>query len=58
VASCHRSQHRAARRCRRRQCGSSLGTLSTAMPANWIWIQIAIVLFVLIGIIIGITKLV
>jgi len=28
------------------------------MPANWIWIQGAIVLFVLIGMIVAITKLV
>ncbi|HEY3827764.1 MAG TPA: hypothetical protein VGL57_01080 [Solirubrobacteraceae bacterium] len=33
-------------------------TLSVAMPANWIWIQAAIILFVLIGMIIAITKLV
>ncbi|HSZ69068.1 MAG TPA: hypothetical protein VK756_01775 [Solirubrobacteraceae bacterium] len=32
-------------------------TLSVAMPANWIWIQVAIVLFVLIGMIVAITKL-
>jgi len=28
------------------------------MPANWIWIQVAIVLFVLVGMIVAITKLV
>jgi hypothetical protein len=33
-------------------------TLSVAMPANWIWIQAAIVLFVLIGMVVAITKLV
>jgi hypothetical protein len=27
------------------------------MPANWIWMQVAIVVFVLIGMIIAITKL-
>jgi hypothetical protein len=34
------------------------GTLSGAMPANWIWIQVAIVVFVLIGMVVAITKLV
>jgi hypothetical protein len=33
-------------------------TLSGAMPANWIWIQVAIVAFVLIGMIVAIVKLV
>jgi hypothetical protein len=33
------------------------GTLSGAMPANWIWIQAAIVLFVLIGMVVAIVKL-
>jgi hypothetical protein len=32
-------------------------TLSGAMPANWIWIQVAIVAFVLIGMIVAIVKL-
>jgi hypothetical protein len=33
-------------------------TLSGAMPANWIWMQVAIVAFVLIGMIVAIIKLV
>jgi hypothetical protein len=35
----------------------SLGTLSTVMSPTWIWTQIAIVVFVVIGMIIAITKL-
>jgi hypothetical protein len=34
------------------------GTLSKAMSPTWIWMQIAIVVFVLIGMIVAITKLV
>lgn len=33
------------------------GRLSSAMSPTWIWMQIAIVVFVLIGMIIAITKL-
>jgi hypothetical protein len=35
----------------------SPGTLSTVMSPTWIWTQIAIVVFVLIGMIVAITKL-
>jgi hypothetical protein len=34
------------------------GTLSKAMSPTWIWMQIAIVVFVLIGMVVAITKLV
>lgn len=34
-----------------------VGRLSSAMSPTWIWMQVAIVVFVLIGMIIAITKL-
>jgi hypothetical protein len=37
--------------------GSPGVTLSAAMPPPWIWVQVAIVVFVLAGMIIAITKL-
>ena len=36
---------------------TSLGRLSLVMSPTWIWMQVAIVVFVLIGMIIAITKL-
>jgi hypothetical protein len=36
---------------------TAAATLSSAMSPTWIWMQIAIVVFVLIGMIIAITKL-
>jgi hypothetical protein len=33
------------------------GTLFSAMPSTWIWMQIAIIVFVLVGMIVAITKL-
>jgi hypothetical protein len=38
-------------------CPTRLGTLSVAMSPFWIWMQIAIVVFVVIGMIVAITKL-
>jgi hypothetical protein len=38
-------------------CPIAAGTLSSAMSPTWIWMQIAIVVFVLIGMIVAITKL-
>jgi hypothetical protein len=32
-------------------------TLEAAMPTNWIWMQVAIVFFVVVGMIVAITKL-
>jgi hypothetical protein len=66
LASCHPHKiatgARPARRWAPRPTGGAPRTRrrSTlrAMPANWIWIQAAIVLFVLIGMIVAITKLV
>jgi hypothetical protein len=42
----------------RRASGQDAGRLSSAMSPTWIWLQAAIVLFVLIGMVIAITKLV
>jgi hypothetical protein len=46
VASCHSYTVAAA------------STLSGVMPSTWIWMQVAIVVFVVLGMIIAITKLV
>jgi len=43
---------RRSRAVRHRRC-----TLSSAMSPTWIWMQVAIVVFVLIGMVIAITKL-
>jgi hypothetical protein len=38
--------------------GARRCTLAPAMPRTWIWMQLAIVVFVLTGMVIAITKLV